>query len=278
MSDLRIKSILVAVDLGESCVPALHYTRSLAQRFGAAVTVVYADDALTLQSYDELVAGCAIDPEESNALAEAVRRFAAPHLERIRFTVAVSADDPAHAILAHGQTVGADLIVMGTHSRRGVARILGGSVAEAVMKMADRPVVAVPYAAGPQSADGPTITRIICPVDDTKAAHDAARLAAALAEMFAADLHLVNTSGEENIGRFDEDLRSDSGKPAKCTMSRLDTRHDPAGRVLDCVHNFGADLLVIGATRKKNRAQSIVGKTTQRLIRDGHMPVMKVVH
>ncbi|MFO0675858.1 MAG: universal stress protein [Polyangiaceae bacterium] len=39
--------------------------------------------------------------------------------------------------------IGADLIVMGTHGRRGIARALLGSVAENVVRMADRPVLTV---------------------------------------------------------------------------------------------------------------------------------------
>jgi nucleotide-binding universal stress UspA family protein len=50
---------------------------------------------------------------------------------------------PAEAIVDCAKEVGADFIVMGTHGRTGLARVLMGSVAEAVVRQAPCPVVTV---------------------------------------------------------------------------------------------------------------------------------------
>jgi nucleotide-binding universal stress UspA family protein len=59
-------------------------------------------------------------------------------------TIAMTSGVPAHAICAYAQRVRADLIVMGTHGRTGVRRLLLGSVAEQVLHKAGCPVLVVP--------------------------------------------------------------------------------------------------------------------------------------
>ncbi len=55
-------------------------------------------------------------------------------------------DSVAHGILAAADRVGADMIVMGTHGRTGLSRLVLGSVAEAVLRRAAVPVLVVPLA------------------------------------------------------------------------------------------------------------------------------------
>jgi nucleotide-binding universal stress UspA family protein len=56
-------------------------------------------------------------------------------------------DDPAGEILAESARWGADLIVMGTHGRHGLAHLILGSVAEGVLRRATVPVLLVRPAA-----------------------------------------------------------------------------------------------------------------------------------
>ena len=64
--------------------------------------------------------------------------------------------DPAQRILHFAEEQQADLIVMGTHGRRGVKRLLMGSVAEHVVRRAGQPVLTV-HAKARESAHEPTI-------------------------------------------------------------------------------------------------------------------------
>jgi nucleotide-binding universal stress UspA family protein len=75
-------------------------------------------------------------------------RPADPRLE-VRHRLAEG--DPAEEILRAAEEEGADLIVMGTHGRGGLSRLLMGSVAEAVMRKALCPVLTV---RGPIPAEG----------------------------------------------------------------------------------------------------------------------------
>jgi nucleotide-binding universal stress UspA family protein len=61
-------------------------------------------------------------------------------------TEVISARGPGEQILGCGQSIGADLIVVGTHGARGVERMLVGSVADKVIRGATQPVLVVPTA------------------------------------------------------------------------------------------------------------------------------------
>ena len=65
---------------------------------------------------------------------------------------ASSLEDVPTLVLNAARTLGADLIVMGTHGRRGFQRLILGSVAERCVRQSTLPVLLVPSAAGAQAA------------------------------------------------------------------------------------------------------------------------------
>jgi nucleotide-binding universal stress UspA family protein len=61
---------------------------------------------------------------------------------RVAVETVIHSGVPADSILDFVKTANADLIVMGTHGRRGIAHLMRGSVAEAVLRQAPCPVIA----------------------------------------------------------------------------------------------------------------------------------------
>ena len=96
-------------------------------------------------------------------------------------------------ILAQATRLGADLIVMGTHGRSGVERLMLGSVTEKILRKAKPPVLTVPAAA---PADVRTVrapfARILCALDFSGCAMTAFRYARALAEESDATLAVLH--------------------------------------------------------------------------------------
>ena len=76
---------------------------------------------------------------------EARQRFEGRHGPgtRLRCITHLRAEIPAEEIVALATEVGADVIVVGTHGRRGVRRLVLGSVAESVVRLADCAVLVV---------------------------------------------------------------------------------------------------------------------------------------
>jgi nucleotide-binding universal stress UspA family protein len=110
------------------------------------------------------------------------------------------AGDPQKTIVDQAISNRADLIVMGTHGRRGFKRLLLGSVAEAVLHEAPCPVLTVPPRVPAAASHAVTFKRILCPVDFSPSALQALGFALDLARQ--ADglvtlLHVVEWLPEE---------------------------------------------------------------------------------
>jgi len=77
------------------------------------------------------------------AAREKLAKIAKERLEGIESQVVVEPGDPAGAILAMTEKTRADLVVMATHGRKGITRLVLGSVAERVVRESSAPVLTV---------------------------------------------------------------------------------------------------------------------------------------
>jgi nucleotide-binding universal stress UspA family protein len=139
----QIKKILCAVDFAEYSPQVADYARTLSEAFQAEIHVVYV--APTLAQYVgfqiapssiENFVGEIISGAEQTMDAFLNQNFASDQAQGH-----VLSGYAAEEILAFANEHNMDLIVMGTHGRKGIDRILFGSVAEKVVKAASMPVV-----------------------------------------------------------------------------------------------------------------------------------------
>lgn len=140
-----IKSILVPVDFSETSNHALDYAIDLASQLGARVTVMHAYE-LPIYGFPDgaLVAGAEAATRISGVAQAALDEAVAKRQGRgVPLTSELRMGPPAEEVHSTAAELHADLIVVGTHGRKGLARALLGSVAESVIRTATRPVVAV---------------------------------------------------------------------------------------------------------------------------------------
>ncbi len=143
--------ILVPVDFSAHSDLALRYATTLADRFGATVEVLHvvedpfvsgAWSAETLApNIPELLADLVTAARGKLADLKAAAINRGVHLTTTVMTTVVTGQ-PADTICDYA-TTGFDLIVMGTHGRRGLSHALMGSVAERVVRKASCPVLTV---------------------------------------------------------------------------------------------------------------------------------------
>jgi nucleotide-binding universal stress UspA family protein len=273
--------ILAPTDLSDSSLPALRYARMLADRFSAKLTVLYVDPVVYPVDYLG-PAGPYLNTssEHETALRKDVEAYVVPTLEGRPYDIIVAIGQPIPSILAEAQDRKADLIVMGTHLRHGWRRALLGSVSEGVLHGAECPVLTVarddaggtmPYA----------VTNILCPINFSDVARDSLQYAAGLAEAFRARLtivHVLESDEVANLASDEERVRLWVAPEvrARCSYRELVVRGGPAERVLDCAEDLEADLLVVGAQHKLFRDATVIGTTTERLIRFASCPVLIV--
>lgn len=143
-----VNRILVPTDFSETADKALAYAKELASKLGASLHLVH------VYSDPYAVAACApevyapVPAEVRQRALEEVRerlfeRLDADEEQRFRGSRGVVRGLVAPQIVDYAVTQDIDLIVMGTHGRRGVAHLLLGSVAEHVVRTAGCPVLTI---------------------------------------------------------------------------------------------------------------------------------------
>ena len=140
-----IKKILCAVDFSDQSVNVADYARTLAKALEAEVLVLYVAPSLS-QYVGFKVPAAAIDDfvgEIVNGAESTMTEFVVKNFEGVEADGRVITGYAAEEILDLAAKEGADMIVMGTHGRKGIDRILFGSVAEKVVKSAKCPVVTI---------------------------------------------------------------------------------------------------------------------------------------
>jgi nucleotide-binding universal stress UspA family protein len=145
---IALKNILVATDFSEPAEAALRYGTELARRFDASLHVLHVVDDLAAQP-DPLPTA----PMDTGSLQTALENDARANLAELvpepdrsalhaHLDITVS-DQPARAILAYARDARIDLIIVGTHGRRGLAHFFLGSVAQELVRTATCPVLTV---------------------------------------------------------------------------------------------------------------------------------------
>ncbi len=141
----RVQNIVVGTDFSDVATHALDEAVDLAEQLGAKVTLVHAfeipiygfPDGVIVASSD-VAAGLQRSGQAGLQAAIAARKDRA-----VVIVPSLRNGPPWEEVNNVAADVHADLIVVGTHGRRGLARALLGSVAERILRTATRPVLVV---------------------------------------------------------------------------------------------------------------------------------------
>ncbi|WP_178915990.1 universal stress protein [Natronomonas gomsonensis] len=134
--------ILFPTDGSDGANAALDHAIDHAVRYDAELHVLYVvEENLPVLEAGQAELLNALEAEGERAIDDARARAKAEGVDSIRGTVA--GGSPYRGILEYVDDYDIDLVVMGTHGRRGVDRFLLGSVAEKVVRSADAPVLTV---------------------------------------------------------------------------------------------------------------------------------------
>ena len=142
---MQFSKILCAVDLSEHSKQVAQYAAMLAKSTGAQLLVIYTAPSLsqyvgfhvppsTIENFvGEIVSGA----------EKSMETFIAENFAGLPVTSKVLIGYAAEEIISRANEDNVDMIVMGTHGRKGIDRILFGSVAEKVVKNAKQPVLTI---------------------------------------------------------------------------------------------------------------------------------------
>ncbi|MEO8035225.1 MAG: universal stress protein [Acidobacteriota bacterium] len=274
--------ILVPTDMSEVGDLALLYALHFSEKLGSKLTLLYAEEISWLAAEHPAGYYFANVAEAKLALTKGLHEYAASRLPaKAQVTTLFEDDAPEPAIARVARDIKADLIVMGTHGRRGFRRALLGSVAEGVIRESDVPVITVNPSRFPEDASV-GIRIVLCPVNFTEVARIALEQASAIAESFGAQLVVMHVceAGEPRLTSEVQKEFSTWVEPqvrANTRYRELVVHGDAAARVLETADELNADLLVIGAQHRFFADATVIGTTTERITRFARHAVMTVV-
>jgi nucleotide-binding universal stress UspA family protein len=142
----RIRRILCATDFSPASRPALDTALALAKSLNARLTIVsvLAPVVTVPEQYIDAAAFDQLDKQAHRWSMQKLERLARQAAKRgVRASVVLRDGDPADQIVRSCRAAKSDLIVVGTHGRRGLSKMFLGSVAERVIAAASCPVVTV---------------------------------------------------------------------------------------------------------------------------------------
>ncbi len=298
---MNVHDILYPTDFSPCAQLAFGYATELARCFGARLHLLHVIALHSDLPYDPMFYVPAAD--EAYARAEEETRAALSELAVSPAAVEVSsvvtvlrAADPSAAILAYEESHAIDLVVMGTHGRRGAARLLLGGHAEAVMRHSRCPVVTL--RAGDVCATREVPPReILVPFDFSGSSRVALTDAAALARRCRARLRLLHVVDELPLGevagaRAMDDL--DVERAQRATQLRLRLTDvlgrlgggvpgevevrigRPADEILAAAQQPPADLIIMATRGISGVKRLLFGSVAEQVLRSASTPVLVI--
>jgi nucleotide-binding universal stress UspA family protein len=279
-----MKRILVATDFSEHAQRAVAWGAALAKRFGAELELITSVFVVPLAAGPH---SYGIPPD----YLRNVREQADKHLDEVaarykRDGIAVQCtvlhEDPSSGVCARAAETNADLIVLGTRGRSGLAHVLLGSVAERTARLAKCPVLAVHAGSPPPRA----LRTLLVPMDFSPAAHAAVALARTLLEP-GGELVLLHAIAPVLAAgapeRPLEDPRAEQSARAEYQKlrsslagvnTRLVLRYGAADvSVVDAAAEVAADAIVMGTRGRSGIAHVLLGSVAERVLRAASAPV-----
>jgi nucleotide-binding universal stress UspA family protein len=300
-----IARILCPIDFSDFSRRALDHAVAIAHRYGSSVTALHV--------YTSLVPALVVDPgpdmavpvlltdvDREQLVAEAHRFVNAESAADVPIEVVLAdATDVPREILARAGTLGADLVVIGSHGRSGFEHLVLGSVTEKVLRKAMCPVLTVPR--GVPDAVPATkgiFTRILCAVDFAAPSSAALDYGLSLAATSGADLialHVVeilpeahepfiDVSRQFGASRREYEARCldrlhqmlSKAAPAAGRIETLVAAGKPYQEIVRLAHARGCDLIAVGVHGRNAIDRMLFGSTAQHVVRQASCPVLTV--
>lgn len=137
---MNYKKILFATDFSPASEAALQYATSLARDSGATLLITHVEEIPMPYIGGEMYFA---QPEYPNPEIRRMLEAVVPHDRSVRYEHKLIMGTAADDIVRVADEENVDLIVIGTHGRTGLKRVLMGSVAESVMRLATCPVLTI---------------------------------------------------------------------------------------------------------------------------------------
>ncbi len=285
---LILDRVVLATDFTSASEVAVAYAKRLAKRFASTVTLTNVVDLSGATRSESAIMGMPMAKLLHHSAENLEQLLGEMTMEEIRATAqTLESHSPAAAVIGLSTDLKADLIITGTHARRGLDKAIMGSFSEGVIRHAACPVLTIgPKVPMPEPGPG-TFHTIVFATHFGPESADKAVTAFALAQDSGAAIylcHVLKDAGEDISDTLALHLRFEAQLGDLIPGSAYDwcnpecvVEHGKAApHILALAKRVGADLIVLGATPSLTWYAHLVEGTVGQVIAGSECPVMTI--
>ena len=291
--------ILLPTDFSACANAALHQAVTIAERFQGTVTMlhvvaIHESDSSNIKN---LIAASSLSYDKIMTSAEEMLHTKDGMIETpvLIEKVLLRGISPTSEILSYAAEHNPDLIVMGTHGRTGIRRLIMGSVAEKIIRLSESPVMTVRCGSDGKPQGYPNYRSILLPVDFSKASTNALLTASEIARKYGSILTLLHvTEAPEFTGYLgsddleDKELSNNQIEEAENTLADLLPKAPldgievytrvvfgrPGRKIVEFAHKEDIDLIIIPSHGKSGFEKLLMGSTVNKVVHRADIPVL----
>jgi nucleotide-binding universal stress UspA family protein len=283
---ITLERILVPHDFSDPAIAAQKYATALARTFNANLDILHVRQRPSTEVTIGFPLGIegSLDAAARQCLLTLVSAQETPELNP---DLQVRCGTPHAEITRYAKERDIDLIVMGTHGRRGLAHAVMGSVAEKVVRTASCPVLTLRRPQHDLAA-----RNILVATDFGTASETALIYSRALAHVFGARLHLLHVMEncfmravvcdphalEARARQHLVERLTDEDRHTLQATAALEVSETPAQAIVEYASEMNIDLIVMGTHGRAAIDHVLVGSVAERVIRTAPCPVLTVRH
>jgi nucleotide-binding universal stress UspA family protein len=288
--------MLCPIDFSEASRRALLHALGIARRQECGITVLHVQSAFALAAQVEAGLYVNVLPSVQDAVVDFVAKTAndvAPDIRMVSTTGAV-----VETIIEQAERESCDLIIMGTHGRSRISRVLLGSVTECVLREARCPVMTIPAIAGtPANGERELFDPILCPSDFSPSCSKALKLVLSIREHADARLILLHVLQgpafadgalplpvvaeidaddwrREALARLEHGLPEDARSRGRHQALVMSGR--PSENILRIAQEEHAGLIIMGVQSRGTIDRLLFESTTREVIHAAQCPVLSI--
>lgn len=303
---IEIRRILCPIDFSDCSRRALDHAVAIARWYGSTITAMHVFVDAPVAAYAHEALGperIALTGADRDQLLGEIRRFSQTGTSAgIPVEAAVREGNTAREILSQAIDMQADLLVLGTHGRSGLDRLLLGSVTEKLLRKASCPVLTVPHHHPDVVPATPVLFKqILCPVDFSECSMQALQYATSLAQEADARLVVMHVLSHEldaapeayesilmddrvSVGDLRRRREEEAWRRLKeavpesvsayCRVETMIASGKPGREILRVAAEQQTELIVLGVQGRGAVDLLFFGSTTNHIVREAKCPVL----
>lgn len=268
-----MKNIIVAVDFSKGAIHALKYALYIANRAQSDLTLVWVDNQ-QIQTGLAAVPANDMRSEAKMLLEEIIRKHKKKFKGKI--TYKLRKGKVFNEIRNTALSMGAQLIIAGTHGGSGYEKYWIGSNAYRIVTHAPCPVVSVKFI----TAAKPSVTRIVMPIDNSAETLHKVSVTADLAALFNAEVHVLTLLTDKlrslrlrTEANGHQAMKQMAAKGVNTVFSAVET-NSITEALLDYTININADLISIMTEQEATGTGALLGPNARLVINQSPVPVL----